>query len=161
MIIIVFIEAASSLEKLLCGKSLCGSAHSIRKALSCSCLVHCMTSVASFCVQRSVYVVINKTSGGPGDFRTIFSFFLQECWLHFSVNTETLETGHLNTGFLCFSLAWSKYADGTQETNCCCILLMQPSQFKFLKLSSQQQRPTFCHSSYLIHLRITKTLDKP
>ena len=114
-----------------------------------------------FCLQHSTYAVIMKASGGPGDFRCIFSFFLPECWLHFSANTETLETGHLIKVFLCFSLAWSKYAAGTQETSSCCILRMHPFQFKFLKLISQQQRPTFCHSSDSVHLSITKTFDKP
>jgi hypothetical protein len=98
---IVCTEAASSLEKLLCGRSLCGPAHSIRATLSCSFLVDFMTSVVTFCLQRRMYAVINKASGGPADLRRIFSFFLTML-ATFQCEHRNPCDRHLNTGFLCF-----------------------------------------------------------
>jgi len=77
MIFNVCIETASGFGKLLCGRSLCGPSHSIRETISSFCLVRFKTSVVTFCLQRSMHAVVNKTSGGPGDFRSIFLSFCQ------------------------------------------------------------------------------------
>jgi hypothetical protein len=39
---------------------------------------------------------LTRHSGAQG-ISLVFYFFLSECWLYFSVNTEVPETGHLST----------------------------------------------------------------
>jgi hypothetical protein len=61
-------------------------------------------------------------------------FCSPDCWLEVSMHPEGPATGHLDTGFLGFPLSLSKCWDGTQVPSCYCVLLMQPSRLKFIKI---------------------------
>jgi hypothetical protein len=51
------------------------------------------------------------------------------------MHPEGPATGHLDTVFLGFPLSLSKYWDGSQVPSCYCMLLMQPSLSKFIKIT--------------------------
>jgi hypothetical protein len=51
------------------------------------------------------------------------------------MHPEGHATGHLDTGILGFPLSLSKCWDGSRVLNCCCLLLMQPSRFKLIKIT--------------------------
>jgi hypothetical protein len=53
----------------------------------------------------------------------------------FIMQPEGPATGHLDTGFLGFTLSLSKCWDGSQVSSCYCKLLMQPSLSKFIKIT--------------------------
>jgi hypothetical protein len=69
------------------------------------------------------------------------------------MHPEGPATGHLDTGFLGFPLSLSKCRVGSQIPSCYCMLLMQPSLSKFIKI-------TPCSgATKLINFQIISTLS--
>jgi hypothetical protein len=69
------------------------------------------------------------------------------------MHPEGPATGHLDTGFLGFPLSSSKYWDGSQVPSCYCMLLMQPSLSKFIKITP------CCRATKLVNFQIISTLS--
>jgi hypothetical protein len=81
------------------------------------------------------------------------SFRLPDCWLVASMHPEGPATGHLDTGFLGFPLSLNKCWDGSQIPSCYCMLLMQPSLNKFIKITP------CCRDTKLVNFQIISTLS--
>jgi hypothetical protein len=69
------------------------------------------------------------------------------------MHPEGPATGHLDTGFLGFPLSSSKCWDGSQIPSCYCMLLMQPSLSKFIKISPCSR------AAKLVNFQIISTLS--
>jgi hypothetical protein len=69
------------------------------------------------------------------------------------MHPEGPATGHLDTGFLGFPLSLSKCWDGSQILSCYCMLLMQPSLSKFIKITP------CCRATKLVNFQIISTLS--
>jgi hypothetical protein len=67
--------------------------------------------------------------------------------------TRTLALGHLDTGFFGFPLSLSKCWDCSQVPSCYCMLLMQPSLGKFIKIIP------CCRATKLVNFKIISTLS--
>lgn len=94
-------------------------------------------SSTHYYIASNVMKLTNKAYGTIklGKSRTIlYSFVLSDCWLVVSMNPQFPDTGHLSTSFLGFTLSLSKCWDGPQDPSCYYLLLMQPSQFSFIKI---------------------------
>jgi hypothetical protein len=61
--------------------------------------------------------------------------------------------GHLDTGFIGFPLSSSKCWDGSQIPSCYCMLLMQPSLSKVIKITP------CCRATKLVNFQIISTLS--
>jgi hypothetical protein len=77
---------------------------------------------------------------------------LPDCWLVVSMHPEGPATGHLDTGFLGFPLSSSKCWDVSQIPSCYCMLLMQPSLSKFIKITPCSR------ATKLVNFQIISTL---
>ena len=117
-----------------------------------------MIIVVIFYFQRGMYAVINKALGCPGDFPSFLFLFVRMLAVFQCEYRSPWDRSSLNTGFLCFSLAWSRYAAGTQGTSCCSIIIMEPFLFRLSKLNFKQQRPPNCLSTYTISSPYYKNL---
>jgi hypothetical protein len=80
------------------------------------------------------------THDGETQEATIF-FCWPDCWLVVNTHPEGPATGHFDAGFLCFRLSWSKCWDGCQVPSCYCMLLIQHSRFKLIKITPLLWRP--------------------
>jgi hypothetical protein len=69
------------------------------------------------------------------------------------MHPEGPATGHLVTGFLGFPLSLSKCWDGSQIPSCYCMLLMQPSLSKFIKITPCSR------ATKLVNFHIISTLS--
>jgi hypothetical protein len=66
-------------------------------------------------------------------------FRLSHCWLQVNMHPEGPATdrpaGHLHTGFLASSVLQTNAVTLPKIPSCCCMTSVQPSQFKFIKMS--------------------------
>jgi hypothetical protein len=69
------------------------------------------------------------------------------------MHPEGPATGHFDTGFLGFPLSLRKCWDGSQIPSCYCMLLMQPSLSKFIKITPCSR------ATKLINFQIISTLS--
>jgi hypothetical protein len=69
------------------------------------------------------------------------------------MHPEGPATGHLDTGFLGFPLSLIKCWDGSQIPSCYCMLLMQPSLSKFIKITP------CCRATKLVNFQIISTFS--
>jgi hypothetical protein len=69
------------------------------------------------------------------------------------MHPEGPATGHLDTGFLGFPLSLSKCWDASQIPSCYCMLLMQPSLSKFIKIAPCSR------ATKLVNFQIISTLS--
>jgi hypothetical protein len=65
----------------------------------------------------------------------IYFFYFLDCWVEFSAHLDSPATGNLSIGFLVFFLCLKENAKRVRKiASCYCLLLLQHTQFKFIKI---------------------------